>query len=154
MNVDRLQNSTSLKGILQMLAPEQISMLLGKVASADPLKVQTLNDDKLVIPKNLLVVPEWLTCHKYRAYIQTDAYEASSEPSNDEAHDKKIDTPPFTCNVACPHAAHPCAAHQYKSEWIIIQNHLEVDDIVILLSFGGGKKYYILDRLGKEVEEV
>lgn len=154
MNIDRLQNSTSVKGIIQSLAPEQIRMLLAEVTSEDPLTVQTLNDDKLVIPKNLLVVPGWLTCHKYPAYIQTDAYAASGEPGDDDAHDAKIDTAAFTCNVACPHGAHPCEAHQYKSEWIIIRNHLRTGDVVVLLAFAGGRRYYILDRLATEGEEA
>ena len=154
MNIDRLNNATSIKGMIQQLAPEQIRMMLGEVISDDPLKVQVKNDEKLIIPKNLLVIPEWLTCHKYKAYIQTDAYMPCAEPSNDEAHDKQIDTAAFVCNVACPSGAHPCAAHQYKASWIIIKNHLRAGDIVILLGFAGGKKYIVLDRIGKEVEEV
>lgn len=140
--------------MFERLAPEQIRLLLGKVTQADPLKIQTLNDEMLVIPKNRLVIPEWLTCHKYKAYIQTDPYIASGEPSNEESHDKEIDTGAFICDVACPVAAHPCTSHQYKAEWIIIKNCLEVDDVVVLLSFDKGKRYYILDRIGREFEEV
>lgn len=153
MNMDRLQNSTSIKGIIQSLAPEQVRMMLAEVTGTDPLRVQTRNDDKLIIPANLLVVPEWLTDHKYPAYIQTDAYVSSAEPSDDEARGRKIDTAPFTRDASCAHvdcSISPCSDHQYKAEWVIIQNHLCVGDVVVLLAFAGGKRYYVLDRVAKE----
>lgn len=143
MNLEKVKNATSLKGAIQALSPEQIRLLQGTVISEDPLQIQAAGDDKLIIPEALLIVPEWLTDHKYPAYIETTAYQTSPMTEVE-------DSAPFTHSVCqcelC--AGHTCPSHMYKQSWIIVKNHLRVGDTVDMLALGGGRKYYILDRRG------
>lgn len=62
-------SQTSLKGLFQGLIPEAGGVLQGTVLSASPLKIQAVNDDKLVIPSSLLILPKHLTDYTVKAII-------------------------------------------------------------------------------------
>ena len=47
----------SLKGLFQSLIPESEGIFQATVISVSPLKVQAINDAKLIIPETLLIVP-------------------------------------------------------------------------------------------------
>lgn len=142
MDTSALNKITSIKGMMQKMAPEQISLVRGIVTCEDPLEITAVNDSKLVIPVTRLIVPQWLTDHKYEAHIGVEAYAGSADA------EKKDDTP-YSRAPSCAHgdcSITPCADHTYKQDWIIIKNHLREGDAVLMLAFNGGKKYYVLDR--------
>ena len=141
MNIDKISNATSIKSIIQELSPEQIRLLIGEVIEEGPLKIQAKNDDKLIIREELMILPQWLTDHVYEAYVETEAYE-TPDPDKEELGSD------FKCTYPCTGSNAP--KHYYKQSWIKIKNHLEVGDTVQMLAFGGGRKYYIIDRIPQE----
>ena len=52
---------TSLKGLFQGMCGGDVQVLQGIVKSASPLKIQIVNDEKLVIGPNITYVPRHLT---------------------------------------------------------------------------------------------
>lgn len=97
-----------------------VGLLEGEVISSSPLKIRLKKNVKLIIPKELLVVPEYLTnrtinCNVSASYISTATEEFNNVSSNDVS--------------------------------ITINNALKIGDKVMLISFEGGQKYFILDRI-------
>ena len=52
-----MNDCTSIKQLVQRLMPRQNEIVIGKVVRSNPLHVQILNDDKLILSKGL-VIPE------------------------------------------------------------------------------------------------
>jgi hypothetical protein len=63
------QAPTSLKEAIQNMTPQDSSVIMGKVTSASPLKIQAVNDDKLTIHGNLLCIPKHLTDYTVKCNI-------------------------------------------------------------------------------------
>ena len=78
---------TSLKGLFQGLVPDPCGALQGKVISASPLKIQATNDDKLIIPASLLIVPKHLTNYKAVVDIAVGDGVLSSKTTESGSHD-------------------------------------------------------------------
>lgn len=95
-------------------------LMEGEVVSSSPLKIRIKRNSKLVIPRELLVVPENLTNRTIKASISASYVSTSSENFSN-----------FNANNAS----------------ITINNALKTGDKVMLISFEGGQKYYILDRI-------
>lgn len=55
-----MQNPTSIKQIIQALMPKQNEIIIGKVVSENPLKVQAENDAKLELNVRTLIIPKTL----------------------------------------------------------------------------------------------
>ena len=150
-----IRDFTSLKGMLQGLAPDAGGVLQGKVTSADPLKIQVANDDKLELSGNNLVVPRHLTDYDAKIDIQLGGGTIDSKTKKDGAH------PHGTSGT---HGGHTggSGAHEHpdtegahvnfletfnvSGATIKVYNALNVGDVVYLLSYNEGKKYYVLDR--------
>jgi hypothetical protein len=98
---------TSLKQLFQTMAPDGAGIIQGRVVSAEPLKIQAVNDEKLTLTENLLCIPKHLTEYK--------------------------------TTVSIPEL-------ELKNAEITVHNALKSGETVYILSFNGGKKYYILDR--------
>ena len=146
MNIDRGSQGTSLKSLFQGMAPEQIRLIECMVTKAPPdIELQAVNDDKLTIKSPLVIIPQHLTDQKYPCYIETEAYCSPSTKLEDDT--------PFVHDV-CSASGHTCPKHYYKQSWICIHNHLNVGDNVYVLVFGGGKKYYVLDRVPPDKETL
>ncbi|MGN1085404.1 MAG: DUF2577 family protein [Porcipelethomonas sp.] len=56
-----MYKETSIKAIIQKLMPKQNEIIVGRIISENPLKVQAENDEKLVLNKNSLIVPARLS---------------------------------------------------------------------------------------------
>ena len=100
----------------------------GEVISAPPnLKVKVKNNSKLAIPKELLVVPQKLTDYTLQCFINVDSLEASSSS--------------ITLGAVSLNNINTAGAD------ITIKNSLKIGDKVMLVSFEGGQRFYILDRI-------
>ena len=64
------ENATSLKQLLQAMAPHNLQVLQGKVLAAAPLQVQVLNDSNLVLGSTALCLPKHLTDYTIKADIK------------------------------------------------------------------------------------
>lgn len=63
------ESQTSLKGLFQSLIPDPFGIFQGKVISSSPLKIQAINDEKLIINALLLIVPKHLTNYTVKVDI-------------------------------------------------------------------------------------
>ena len=127
---------TSLKGLFQGLVPDPCGALQGKVISASPLKIQATNDDKLIIPASLLIVPKHLTNYSATVDISVGSGVLSSNTTSSGSHD----------HSGGAHA-HPLATFSIRGGSMTVYNGLKVGEKVHLLSLNNGKKYYVLDRV-------
>lgn len=56
-----IKEPTSIKEMFQGMIPDSMGVVRGKVVSAAPLKIQVVNDDKLLLSENLICVPRHLS---------------------------------------------------------------------------------------------
>ena len=116
---------TSLKGLFQGLAGEGVEVLQGVVKSASPLKIQIVNDEKLVIGQNITYVPRHLTDYTTTCSLAKGEKGSVYGPSTDGSR-----LTDFTFSGS-----------------ITVYNALQVGETVHVLSFNHGKQDYVLDRV-------
>lgn len=117
---------TSLKGLFQGLAGEGVEVLQGIVKSASPLKIQIVNDEKLIIGPNITYIPRHLTDYTTTCSLTKGEKGSVYGPANDGSR-----LTDFTFSGS-----------------ITIYNALKAGEKVHVLSFNHGKQYYVLDRVG------
>ncbi|MBQ8331145.1 MAG: DUF2577 domain-containing protein [Clostridia bacterium] len=61
----------SLKALIQELIPDPCGIFQGRVVSTSPLKIQALNDEKLIISALSMIVPKHLTDYTAEAEFST-----------------------------------------------------------------------------------
>ena len=144
---------TSLKGLFQGLVPDPCGALQGKVISASPLKIQATNDDKLIIPASLLIVPKHLTNYSATVDISVGSGVLSSNTTSSGSHDHSggahggHESGDGSHDHSGGAHAHPLASFSIRGGSMTVYNGLKVGETVHLLSLNNGKKYYVLDRV-------
>lgn len=150
-----IQEPTSLKELFQGMVPESMGVVQGKVVSASPLKIQVVNDEKLVLAANLICLPRHLSDYTTTCDIRLDKGSIDSRTRFDGTHPH---------GSSGEHGGHVSGsgAHEHPETegahvnyletyniygaTIKVHNALKLGEIVYLLSFNEGKKYYVLDR--------
>lgn len=117
---------------------EDGSVIEAKVIGVGPLKVQATNDDKLILNAGSLVVPWHLTDYTTKMTYRLDEGTLDSETYNDGAHGGHV-------GGDGTHVNHLKTFNLYKGT-MTVYNALKVGDMVYLLRYNDGKKYFILDR--------
>lgn len=117
---------------------EDGSVIEAKVIGVNPLKVQATNDDKLILNAGSLVVPWHLTDYTTKMTYRLDKGTLDSETYNDGAHGGHI-------GGDGTHVNHLKTFNLYKGT-MTVYNALKVGDMIYLLRYNDGKKYFILDR--------
>ena len=117
---------------------EDGSVIEAKVIGVNPLKVQATNDDKLILNAGSLVVPWHLTDYTTKMTYRLDKGTLDSETYNDGAHGGHV-------GGDGTHVNHLKTFNLYKGT-MTVYNALKVGDMVYLLRYNDGKKYFILDR--------
>lgn len=64
-----MYQETSIKALIQKLMPKPNEIMIGRVISVNPLKVQAVNDEKLTFSANTLIVPERLSGIRAGEYL-------------------------------------------------------------------------------------
>lgn len=117
---------------------EDGSVIEAKVIGVGPLKVQATNDDKLILNAGSLVVPWHLTDYTTKMTYRLDEGALDSETHNDGSHGGHM-------GGDGTHVNHLRTFNLYKGT-MTVYNALKVGDMVYLLRYNDGKKYFILDR--------
>lgn len=117
---------------------EDGSVIEAKVIGVNPLKVQATNDDKLILNAGSLVVPWHLTDYTTKMTYRLDKGTLDSETYNDGAHGGHV-------GGDGTHVNHLKTFNLYKGT-MTVYNALKVGDMIYLLRYNDGKKYFILDR--------
>lgn len=150
MSLGKLIKQHSVKTIQAMKLPA----LMEAEVVADPpdLKIKLKGNDKLIIPKELIVVAEHLCRDKRTVTItntgQTQISSKSSSGKTDE----------FTCNVAHFHTISlgltlSDSDFTLKEGEIQFLNEKKKEDLlkkgdkIMVISFEGGQKFFIIDRI-------
>lgn len=120
---------TSLKGMFQDIAAfGSTDVVLGVVKSTDPLSVQVLNDEKLLLNESILYVPEHLKDYETEVTLHEWKTEDRAGGGGEAAF----------------------ASHNHDitgRKKVTIHNALKTGDQVHLLSFAKGKQYFVLGRV-------
>lgn len=117
---------TSLKQLFQGITGGEVEVVQGIVKSASPLKIQIVNDEKLVIGANITYVPRHLTDYSTTCSLAKGIKGSVYEPADDGSR-----LTDFTFSGS-----------------ITVHNALKAGEKVHILSFNHGKQYYVLDRVG------
>lgn len=126
------EKATSIKQLIQQMAPESIGFVMGVVVKTAPISIQVVNNPKMVASGSMLIIPKHLT--DYKTQISFDN--------------------PGIKNVVKPYSMDDVAGADYKLTFqdaakneVTIYNSLKQGEKVHMLRFNGGKLYYVLDRV-------
>lgn len=142
MEQERKQEPMSLKQLFQQMVPEAMEVLQGQVISASPLKIQVINDEKLTLTENLICLPRHLTTYQTTVDITLGKGTIDSVTRSGQGEH----THP-AISKSGDHV-HNVATFNIFGASMTVYNGLKLGEIVYILSFNHGKKYYILDREG------
>ena len=134
-----MHNPESIKALIQSFTKsEDGSVFEAKVIAVDPLKVQATNDDKLILNAGSLVVPRHLTDYTIQMTCRLADGTLDSETYSDGAHGGHV-------GGSGTHINHLRTFTLTKGA-MTVYNALKAGEMVYLLRYNDGKKYYILDR--------
>lgn len=105
-------------------------VIMGVVVAESPLRIQVIGDEKLVLNERITIVPRHLTDHEVTADISTDEMPNATTSNGDPSH------------------RHGLNALNIKKAAVKVYNGLKVGEVVYILSYNHGKKYFVLDREG------
>jgi len=151
-----IQEPTSIKELLQGLVPEAMAVIQGKVIAENPLEIQVINDEKLILKKNNICLPRHLSTYKTTIDIAlgsggidsvTKSGQGNHPHGSSGEHDGHTDGDGSHGHPNSEGAhVHNVATFNITGATMTVYNGLKKDDIVYILSFNHGKKYYIFDR--------
>lgn len=139
-----MEDQTSLKQMIQSMLPDRAGVVEGTVTNASPLEITLINDAKMILSANSLIVPEHLTDHEIEADIMTDDG-ALYAPTGAEDEKGEHEHPGI---AKSGEHMHELKNFQLTGGKIIFHSGLKEGESVYLLSYNNGKKYYVLGRRG------
>lgn len=148
-----MADETSLKGIIQSMMFDSAELMQGTVISASPLKIQMVNDEKLIINERITVVPRHLSDYTTTAtYTVGDgSLNSVTTTSGSHTHDGGTHGGHGSGDGSHTHSGgthtHPLSTFTLTKGTITVYNALEVGESVYVLSLNKGKLYYVLDRV-------
>lgn len=145
-----LQQATSLKQVLQNMTKESMAVVQGRVISVHPLEIQVVGDDKLTLSQHSVCVPKHLTTHQATVELSGGSISVSMSGEGahlhtDGQHEEHVDGDGMHEHTGGQHE-HTLSALSISGATMTLYNGLSIGDIVYMLSFHEGKRYYILDR--------
>ena len=134
-----INQATSIKELIQGMAPKNMEIIRGIVTQITPLEIVAENDDKLVLNANTAVVPWYLTDYTTKCDIELRGGKINSHTYVDGEHTHPVPT---------GGGAHRNWLEDFNVYRATIRhyNALKVGETVFILSFNHGKKYFVLDR--------
>ncbi len=152
--MNNTQKPTSLKGLIQGLQIKDMEIIRGTVISESPLQIQIIGDEKLILTENIICLPRHLTDYKTTVDIMAngDTISGESQTASSGGHTHTGGEHEGHQNNGGSHI-HTGGEHSHgidvlniKRAEMTVYNALKVSDMVFILSFNRGAKYYILDR--------
>lgn len=139
-----MEEHTSIKQMIQGLIPDGAGVIEGTVTNASPLEITLTNDAKMTLSANSLIVPEHLTDHEIKADIMVHG-SILYAPTGAEGENGEHEHPGI--EKSGKHR-HDLKDFQLTGGKVILHTGLKAGEIVYLLSYNNGKKFYVLDRKG------
>lgn len=139
-----MEQKTSIKQIFQDMQVSNMEVVDGIVISASPLQIKLINNDKMILDKDITVIPMHLTDYKTKMTVIGASGSSLVGPTTEEnAHSHSC---PDGGTSTVPDHKHDLVSLKIIETEVIIHNALKKDDVVVLLGYNNGKSYYILDR--------
>ena len=153
-DVKEIQEPMSLKQMLQDMIVSDMEIIQGKVISASPLKIQVVNDEKMVISENIMCLPRHLSTYHTTVDISLGKGSISSSTGSGQGththgggdHDGHTSGDGSHTHSGDGQHVHSLVSFAIMGASMTVYNGLQVGEVVYILSFNHGKKYYILDR--------
>ena len=133
--------SNSITALIRSAMPNGITVFQGKVIQENPLRIQALNDKKLILHEGIICLPRHLTDYETTCDIRLADGRIDSVTRIEGAHSQP------DAGFAGAHRHHLETYNIYRA-YMKVYNALKIGEIVYILSFNEGKKYYIIDREG------
>ena len=146
------EESKSLKGIFQGMMPANAEIMQGNVISVSPLKIQMVNDEKLIINERITVVPRHLSDYTTEATFTVGKGTLTSVTTTSGSHQHSGGTHGGHDGGNGSHEhvggthSHPLSTYTLDHGTLTVWNALKVGEMVYVLSLNNGKLYYVLDR--------
>lgn len=151
-----MKENTSLKQMIQEMNKNENEILLGIVKSINPLKIQIINDEKLIIGANNTYIPKHLTNYMTTVDIASGSvdgltveggehkhmYNGNTATAEDPEHSHK-----YNGETQTSKHSHTISALNITGATMTVYNALKVGESVHIMSFNHGKQYYVLDRV-------
>ena len=143
----------SLKGIFQGMMPANAEIMQGNVISVSPLKIQMVNDEKLIINERITVVPRHLSDYTTEATFTVGKGTLTSVTTTSGSHQHSGGTHGGHDGGNGSHEhvggthSHPLSTYTLDHGTLTVWNALKVGEMVYVLSLNNGKLYYVLDRV-------
>lgn len=128
-----MDNNRKFKEMFQGLIPDGPSILEGKVVKIDPLNIQLINDNKMILGPGVLIIPTYMTDYISKVNIELGEGTISSKTDSHSDTEGEHD--------------HELISFKIVNTKMTVLNSLKKNEKVYLLSFNNGKKYYVLDRV-------
>ena len=147
------EESKSLKGIFQGMMPANAEIMQGNVISVSPLKIQMVNDEKLIINERIRVVPRHLSDYTTEATFTVGKGTLTSVTTTSGSHQHSGGTHGGHDGGNGSHEhvggthSHPLSTYTLDHGTLTVWNALKVGEMVYVLSLNNGKLYYVLDRV-------
>lgn len=147
------EQSTSLKQIFQGMIPADAEIMQGNVIAVSPLKIQMVNDEKLIINERITVVPRHLSDYTTTATftIGDGSLNSVTTSSGSHTHSGGTHGGHDSGDGSHTHSGgahnHPLSTFTLTRGTLIVYNALKVGEAVYVLSLNNGKLYYVLDRV-------
>jgi len=151
-----IQEPTSIKEMFQGMMPNPPAVVRGEVISVSPLEIKVANDPKLVLNENVICLPRHLSDYTTTCDVELSDGSIYSHTFQDgqHPHGNSGQHSQYAGDGAHSHPGAEGAHVNWLQDFNIygavikIYNALKVGDIVFMLSYNEGKKYYIIDREG------
>ena len=151
-----IQEPNSIKQCIQGMLPDPVGVIKGRVTGANPLRIVAVNNEKLVLNENTVIVPWHLTDYRTVVDIRIGAGDGGLHshiggnhphgPSGEHSQYRTGDGVHSHPDSEGEHIHESDGEHSHVSAIMTAYNALRAGDIVYMLSFNDGKRYYILDR--------
>ncbi len=149
-----IQEPTSLKGVIQSLQLKDMDIIKGVVILESPLEIEVIGDEKLILTKSIICLPKHLTNYKTTVDIMASggniSGETQTELSGGHTHSGGEHGGHESGGGEHSHGggehSHGIDVFNITGAEMTVYNALKTGDIVFMLSFNRGAKYYILDR--------
>lgn len=140
-----MAQETSIKQLLQGMQVKDLDIVEGEVISAAPLKIKLTNNDKMVLDKDIMVIPRHLTDYTVNVDITLPA-EAILTSVTTVAGDHSHSAPEGSTSTDGNHT-HDLDTFSIQGAQMKVYNSLKKGERVYILSFNRGKQYYIMERV-------
>lgn len=144
------QNPTGLKQLMQSLCPDAPSVIEGRVTRASPLQITLVNDAKMILGENSLIVPKHLTNYTIAVDVSNVGLNLKTDMGGEHTHNEGKHDGHAIGDGSHTHVGgehmHTISDVSVSNAMVTVHGELQQGETVYLLAFNNGKQYFVLGR--------